>query len=212
MGKRSLVFGLVALALACGDDEGLRTGEMPASADCLCPLDLKIENLAVCISPTTPFASAHLYSTHLDPATSRPACEPWRDPQPRPVNPWSALRGSSSCAGSGEFCVAIRSGNAGEPAATDCQVARVCSSVQVAGGEQVMELPPLPSWVAESSECAQRYERDGGYLEFVFESEQLGCGTGDGSRRIVPLCPTRCEAAPTGPGCEVCGNGPAVRF
>ena len=204
-----MVLGLVALTFGCGDDDELETGEEPASVECPCALDVSLENLALCISPTTAFGPAHVYSSHWDAAASAPACEPARAPQPTPALPWSSLKVSSQCAGTGQFCVAVR---AGEPGSEDCQLARVCSAVDYLGGQQIVDLAALPSWVAESSACAQRYENEGGYLEFEIESAQLGCDRGDGSKKVVPLCPVRCQTDPSGANCETCGNGPVLRI
>jgi hypothetical protein len=213
MGKRTWSLGLLLMALGCGGDADLNTGEDPVEvADCECAVATKIANLALCISPTTAFSPAHVYSSSWNVEAGSPACEPWRSPQPLPATPWSTIQVSSKCAGTGQFCITVRSGNAAQPLPDDCSLARVCTSIDYAGGEQITALAPLPSWVAESSDCAQRYERDGGYLEFVVESEQLGCNMGSGRRKLVPLCPTRCEADPKGAGCEICGNGPEIRF
>jgi hypothetical protein len=215
MGKRATFFGfvgtLIACASGCGDD-GVSTGQDPVSVRCECPLDAKIENLALCISPTTAFAPAHVYSSHWSSVDSRAVCDPWRDPQPLPSDAWSKIEVSSQCAGTGQFCVGVWSGSSQAPSASDCQLARVCSAIDYAGGNQRLELPAIPSWVAESSECAQRYEREGGYLEFIVQSDQLGCDTTAGSTKLVPLCPVRCQADPKGPGCNICGNGPIVRL
>lgn len=212
MRMRWLGLGLVVLWAACGGDDDLKTGEDPASSECMCALDTKIDNLALCISPTTAFEPAHVFSSSLASAAAQPTCEPWRMPQPVPSAPWSSIRVSSPCAGTGNFCVAVWSGSAQTPTLNDCQLARVCTPVAYAGNGQIVELAALPAWVAESSECAQRYERDGGYLEFVVESEQLGCGGATGKSTLVPLCPTRCQADPKGQGCEICGNGPVIRL
>lgn len=205
-----MVLGLAALAFGCGDDDDFATGEQPASVECPCALDVSLENLALCISPTTAFGPAHVYSSHWDRAASAPACEPARNPQPVPAMPWSGLKVSSMCAGTGQFCVTVWAGAPG--GAEDCQLARVCSPVDYLGGQQIVDLAALSPWVAESSACAQRYESEGGYLEFEVDSEQLGCDRGDGSKKLVPLCPVRCQADPSGEGCSTCGNGPVLRI
>lgn len=210
MGKRAMVVSFVALALGCGDDDGFSRREEPASVECPCALDVSLENLALCMSPTTAFGPAHVYSSHLDPASGAPVCEPARNPQPQPAMPWSALRASSQCAGTGQFCVTVWAGEVG--GADDCELTRVCSAVAAPGGQQVVDLAALPSWTAASSACAQRYEQEGGYLEFSVDSEQLGCEREDGSKRVVPLCPSRCQTDPSGPNCDSCGNGPILRI
>lgn len=212
MGKHALLLAFAALALACNGEDDLTTGEQPATPGCECPLDAKLDNLALCISPTTAFEAAHVYSSSLEGGDEGASCEPARVPQPKPVAPWSRLTVSSPCAGTGEFCITIWSGNARQPGFGDCRLARVCSAVDYAGNRAQVELAPLPSWVAESSDCAQRYEREGGYLQFEVVSEQLGCNMEMGSTKLVPLCPVRCEADPAGEGCAACGNGPIVRL
>lgn len=198
-----MLFALVT-CVACGDDEPVQQTEDPAEAECPCRLDAEIDNLALCVSPTTAFAPTHVYSTFWNPLAQRAECEPWRDPQPIPASPWSAVRVSSACQGSGQLCVTVKAGAANNFSVDDCVLTTRCVPFDYMTPADVVELAPLGAWVAESSACAERHEQLGAYLEFSFDSEQLGCGMGDRVTRLA-VCPARCEGDRTRPGCEMCG-------
>ncbi len=200
----------MALLLAgggCGDDS-TRTVEDPARAVCQCRLDTQIANLALCVSPTTSFAPTHVYSTFWNDVGGKAECEPWRSPQPVPAMPWSKVQISSRCQGSGQVCVTVKAGMASSRSAEDCVLTTRCSAFDYTTPDQPLELAPLGAWVAESSECASRYEQLGGYFELTAPSQQLGCGNPD-EITYVPICPTFCNTDPNAAGCEVCG-GPGI--
>ena len=202
----ALSIAVLFAAVGCGDDEAVQMVEDPAGADCPCRLATVIDNLALCVSPTTAFASTHVYSTFWNDLTREPECEPWRAPQPVPAIPWSKLRISSQCAGNGQLCVTLKAGQENNLSPDDCLLTTQCTAFDYTTPGQVAELAPLGAWVAESSECALRYEQLGGYLEFRVDSAQLGCGMSADDVTRVAVCPTRCEADPTAAGCEICGE------
>jgi len=208
---RSSVWGalLGIVVAACGDDPALRTGEDPASDDCPCRLETQLDNLALCVSPSTAFAPTHVFSSSWSEGDRGPMCEPWRAMQPVPSKPWSGVRISSRCAGGGQLCVTARSGRVSEADESDCILTRRCVTFAYTTPGQVVELAPLGAWVAESSECSLRHEQLGGYLEFAVTSNELGCGAEADRITRVAVCPPRCQAEPDGEGCEVCG-GPEI--
>lgn len=213
MTHRVLCCALVLLALAgCGDDDSIETSEGAARADCPCRLATQIDNLAVCIAPSSAFGPAHVYSTSLRESDRRPVCEPFASPQPVPAAAWSKLRVSAPCVGEGQLCVTVRAGRLDATSADDCVLAQRCSSVAYASPNQVAEVAPLAGWLAESSACAVRYEQLGGYIELTLDSQSLGCGMGSGTQRVtrVAVCPPRCEREPQAAGCEVCGGPQAM--
>lgn len=209
--KRHLFAMFVCLAgsVSCSDDDAaLETERDPASeATCPCRLATQIDNLSLCVSPTTAFAPTHVYSTSWDSTTNTPSCEPWRDPQPAPTAPWSKVKVSSKCTGTGQLCVTVRAGSSKSVSTEDCTLATRCSAIAYPTPDQILELAPLAGWSAESSACALRHEQLGAYLEVSVNSEQLGCGQGVERTTRIAVCPARCQEDPLGPGCDVCGEG-----
>jgi len=195
-----------SVAACASDDARLETDESSAEADCACRLETQVDNLALCVSPTTAFAPAHVFSSSWSASDGRAVCEPWRDPQPVPSAPWSKLRVSSRCTGEGALCITVRAGRVASPSANDCVLVERCVPFTYATANGVLELPPLAAWVAESSACALRNEQVGSYYEFRLRSEQLGCGSEAERVTRVAVCPARCRSEPRGEGCEVCGS------
>lgn len=207
-GHISRLLVLLACALpACGDaDAALDTNEDPVRDDCACRLAAQIDNLALCVSPSTAFAPPHVYSSSRSDASAPPTCEAWRAPQPVPSTAWSALRISAPCAGQGKLCITLRAGRVRSPSADDCVLVERCLDFAYENVGHVVELPALAAWVAESSECALRNEQIGSYYEFRLDSDQLGCATEAERVTRVAVCPARCESNPQGEGCDVCGR------
>jgi hypothetical protein len=192
----------------CGDDASVASEGDPATeADCTCRLAARFSNLALCVSPTTAFAESHVYSTSWDDASGRPVCEPWQERQPDPAQPWSKVQISSACQGSGELCISIRAGDVKAISAEDCTLATRCTSIAYTTPNQIVDLAPLAGWSAQSSACALRHEQTGAYLELVVRSDTLGCGMGLDQVSRLGVCPARCRDVPSGPGCDVCGQG-----
>ncbi len=203
----ALSMGFLFTAGGCGDDS-LQTAGNSAKAGCECRLDTVIQNLALCASPTTAFAATHVYSTFWNSVEQKPDCEPWRDPQPVPAMPWSNVSISSRCQGSGQICITMKAGNVKSPSADDCVLTSRCTSFDYTTPGQSMDVAPLGAWVAESSECASRYEQVGGYLELTAPSDTLGCGDPNEVTRQA-ICPVSCSSDPTADSCSICG-GPTL--
>jgi hypothetical protein len=198
------------MAIACADDgTGLRTGEDPVMVgDCPCRLEVKFENLAICASPTTPSALAHVFSSSWDVASKRPACDPWADPQPVPDEPWSrTIEVKSACTGSAQLCLVLKAGDAKALSSEDCELTRRCGDIDYPVADTTQLVGSLPAWVGTTA-CAARYEQLGGYLEFNVASAQLGCGSQATER--LQICPSRCNDNPLGAGCDSCGDGSVV--
>ncbi|MET0282984.1 MAG: hypothetical protein ABW352_00880 [Polyangiales bacterium] len=199
--------GVALLMVGCaGDDTGLRTGEDPVMVgDCPCRLEAKFENLAICASPTTPSAPAHVFSSSWDLTGKQPVCDAWAEPQPVPAQPWSrGIDVKSACTGGGQLCVVLKAGDSKALSADDCELTRHCANVVYPTAQALLALGPIPSWVA-STACSARYEQLGAYLELNVVSTELGCGTGAVER--VQVCPSRCNDNPLGAGCDTCGDG-----
>jgi hypothetical protein len=203
-----LLCSLTALLGACGGDDDIARDVDPASeTSCACRLATQLDNLALCVSPATALAPAHVYSSSWDELQKKPVCEPWRDPQPTPTAPWSKLRVSSACLGSGQLCLTVRAGNAASLSSDDCDLAMRCAEIAYDTPNQPLELTPLAGWTATTPACAQRHAQAGAYLELTVRSDQLGCGMGLEQTTRIPVCPARCQDDPRGAGCDVCGTG-----
>lgn len=207
----SLALGLVFAA--CGADPSSPDVQDKSAVVCSCPIDWQVDNLAVCVSGHTAFTSTLVYSSYLN-EYGDVTCDAARPfPQPLPKNAWSAHRIASACAGSGKLTLRVRPGRAETASADDCVLGEVSVDFDYVVPDAPLDLPVLTSWSAQDQPCARAYEDQGGYLEFVVESEQLGCGETGTSVQRVDICPVRCDGHPNDPGCDVCG-GPqlATRF
>jgi hypothetical protein len=203
---RGIILGFCLLAFACGDDKAVTIETNPVQVEtCPCRLTTAFDNLAVCVSATGAFGPAQVYSSYVRPGASGPECGVRQQTPTAPILPWTSLTVRSACTGTGQFCVTIRGGDYNNPSVADCTLATRCSSIAYGTPNIDAQLEPLASWVAESNDCATRYEQMGGYLEFVVESDQLGCNMGEAQQKRVPLCPVRCRDNPMGEGCDVCG-------
>lgn len=209
MNRAALVlFCSLTAAGACESDGDVTTEVDPSrEASCACRLAAQFDNLALCVSPSTAFAPSHVYSTSWDEVQKKPVCEPWRDPQPTPTAPWTRLRVSSACRGTGQLCMTVRAGNAASLSSDDCDLTMRCSDIRYDTPDQVVELAPLAGWTAATQECATRHEQAGAYLELTVRSDELGCGMGVEQTTRIPVCPARCQDNPQGAGCDVCGSG-----
>jgi hypothetical protein len=207
MGVRFRAISLASVLLGCADEgAGLRTTDDPVRVgDCPCRLEAKFENLAICASPTTPSAPAHVFASSWDLAAKRAVCEPWAEPQPVPSQDWSrSVDVRSACTGTGQLCLLLKAGDSRAIHADDCELTRHCADVAYPTANTVISLGAIPAWVGTTA-CAARYEQLGGYLEFNVRSSDLGCGTGATER--IQICPSRCNDNPLAAGCEACGDG-----
>ncbi|HEX5657831.1 MAG TPA: hypothetical protein VFX59_11580 [Polyangiales bacterium] len=207
MAPRGFLASLALLAVGCADDgNGLRTADDPVMVgECPCRLEVKFENLAICASPTTPSAPAHVFSSSWDLTAKHPVCGAWAEPQPVPSDPWSrSIDIKSACTGAAQFCLVLKAGDAKALSADDCELTRRCNDIDYPVANATQMLGALPGWVGTTA-CAARYEQLGGYLELNVASTQLGCGTGAVER--IQICPSRCNDNPLGAGCDICGDG-----
>ncbi|MDB4990951.1 MAG: hypothetical protein JWN04_6129 [Myxococcaceae bacterium] len=202
-----LAAALLGLAgSACGDDAVKTNVDHATEATCPCRLATNFANLALCVSPSTAFAPAHVYSTSWDATKKKASCEPYSDPQPAPTAPWTSVQVSSACQGTGQLCIAIRAGSASSVSSEDCTLAMRCSDIAYSTPNQIADVAPLAGWTAQSSACAQRQEQLGAYLELTLVSDQLGCGMGLEQVQRIPVCPAHCRDDASGLGCDVCAK------
>lgn len=210
MFKTATRLALAAFALiGCGDDASSTKTTDDSAATCTCPLDWQVDNLAVCVSAHTAFTSTLVYSSYL--TDEKITCDSAKSfPQPAPVRAWSEQRIASPCTGSGTLRLRVRQGRSESASENDCMLAEQVVDFDYPTANEHLELGALSSWSAQDQECARAYEQQGGYLEFVIESDQLGCGATGAKVKYVDICPLRCDTDPSGPGCDECGNGSLV--
>lgn len=172
----------------------------------------EIDNLSPCF--VTNASGQVTYTISTDPATGR--CPPASAtvPSAAPWPTWSDDRLRVDCEGRFELCYTLRAGDAEAPASSDCVLARVCTgSFWYAERDVVQEVPPLPSWVSASNDCAEQFRSRGGYGEMSVLGLSVECDAiddGSGSEYVfnrVDYCPLYCNTEPTRPECERCGRG-----
>jgi hypothetical protein len=200
----------LALALTACSSDAAPTQSADSAATCACPLDWQIDNLSACVSPHTAFTSTLVYSSYLTDGTIKCDTAKGDFPQPPSTRTWSTQRISSPCTGSGTLRLRVRQGNSDSASESDCVLGEYSVDFDYGTADEPLELAALPSWSVQDQECARAYEEEGGYLEFVIESDALGCGAGDAHVSYVNICPLRCDTDPDGPDCDACGNGSLV--
>jgi hypothetical protein len=210
MFKIATRLSLVALALTGCSDHGASTKmQDDSAATCACPLDWQIDNLAVCVSAHTAFTSTLVYSSYL--TDEKITCDTAKGfPQPAPARTWSGQRISSPCIGGGTLRLRVRQGHSESASENDCVLAEQAIDFDYPVAEATLELAALSGWSVQDQDCARAYEEQGGYLEFIIESEQLGCGSEEAKVRYVDICPLRCDTDPNGSDCDKCGSGSLV--
>lgn len=132
--------------------------------------------------------------------------------QPQPDSYWSTNRLNVDCAGQFELCYTLRAGDAENPQATDCVVARACTSAWYEEANVLQELPPLPSWSGEDPACATAFAASGGYGEMSVLGRSIECDdiSNDGEHYVfnrVSYCALDCNERPEDPDCVNCMQG-----
>ena len=176
-------------------------------ATCECPLDWQIDNLAVCVGGHTSFTDTLLFSSSLE--DGKIHCDVARPfPQPVPSRAWSEQRISSPCTGAGKLVLRVRQGNTATASESDCVVNEQSFDFDYTAVDAPLALPSVAAWSAQDQTCARAYEESGGYLEFVVQSETLGCGDDGESVKRVNQCPVICDEPghDKDPVCENCGG------
>jgi hypothetical protein len=218
--KLGTLLSLVFVSAACtgngasGGHKGQHAdaGDEAADMGCGCGLDWQIDNLALCVVRQTGFTAAAVYTSHLDSA-GMPQCDPARAvPQPVPLDPWSAHRIKSACAGSGRLCVALRQGSmdADGGLSSSCTLSEVCTDVDYVTPGSALELPPLAAWSVADADCANSYDEGSGFFEFRLTSDEFSCGAENPTLVSVrPSCPPGCDLEPQAERCKVCDLCPS---
>src|SRR5688572_2032456 len=146
------VFLATQLAACSGGESVTQTEE---SATCACPIEWKVDNISICGAESTAARPPLIYSS-VPTASGDLTCGTASSsfPPPVPAADCSKQRISSTCASSGRLCVTLRQGDWAHPKDDDCVLARQCTAFDYAGGNELMELPPIEAWVVSDEACA----------------------------------------------------------
>ncbi len=193
----------------------------PGACQCFSAGRWELTNLTPCFYSTGPGATtAVAISSYLD-AHGTAQCPPvpsgGTDPVPQPGSNFTANYLTVDCTGEFQLCYVLRAGDGAHPNASDCVVARVCTSAWYATPNARQAFPPLPSWTASDRACAARFLNNGGYGEMTVQGVSSECQHIDngGAPYVfnrVTYCPASCSSNPTAPGCSMCGNGGSGGF
>ena len=200
--------------------EGVELG--PQACRCFSVGRWEIDNLSPCFIDYGAGRGVYAVSTYITGggAASCPSLPSGSSPPPVPQagTNWSTDRLTVDCEGRFNLCYTLRAGNADSPSPTDCVVTRVCTGdFWYSTRDVTQELPPLPAWTSPDSTCARAFRDTGGYGEMSVLGLSVECDPIDeaGSEYVfnrVNYCPIRCNADPTGPGCEGCMMGGSGSF
>ena len=137
-----------------------------------------------------------------------PACP--ADANSAPAQAWSANRITVDCTGFFKLCYSLKAGNGRAPQPTDCEVVKVCTEAYYPTANVEFEMPPLPSWLANSPAsvtCAEQFVASGGYGEMSVVGESDECDKVDKSFNWITYCPLSCNGPNPPPECANCVAG-----
>jgi hypothetical protein len=186
----------------------------PDACRCFSSGQWQIDNLAPCFVNYQNTGQLYAVSTYLD-ATGQARCpQPSATPPPKPKagEPWSKNTLKVDCAGQFKLCYTIKAGDPQNPSASDCVLARACTSAWYPQKDVAQPLPPLPGWSSNDPNCAATFDKVGGYGEMSVLGQSIECDPiDDGGKPLVfhqvTYCPLACNKNPTLPGCQSCANG-----
>ena len=173
----------------------------------------EIENLSPCFVELG--SEIYAVSTFLDARGQAqcPTLSPGIAPAPQPGTVFSANHLTVDCAGQFELCFTIKAGDVMAPQASDCVMARMCTSAWYPTPGARVTLPPLPAWTASDNACVRRFYNTGGYGEMTVvglssECQRIDDGASNPYAFLrMAYCPVRCNLTPTTPECMRCSNG-----
>ena len=178
-----------------------------------------LQNLSPCFV-TYPNNAVYAVSTFVN-ASGNAECPPFSSatppPQPKAGVPWSTNTLTVDCAGKFTLCFTIKAGDAQNPSANDCELAKTCVTDWYAKANTAQTLPPLPSWTSNDAACADKFVKSGGYGEMSVVGESVECQLIDDNGQPlvfnrVTYCPLACAQNPSLPGCQSCGMGGSGSF
>lgn len=198
----------------------------PGACRCFAEGTWEIDNLSPCFWTDSTTKEVFATSTVIvDPETGMSDCPgvptlASGEPPPVPPSPWSTSRISVDCPGRYELCYAVKAGDRDNPSPDDCTLVQVCVETwyepTTPGAPQ--ELPLLPAWSSDDSDCALEFQLYGGYGEMTVQGLSVECDVvDDGDGHPYPFdrrryCPVACSDDPTLPECQNCAQGGSGEF
>jgi hypothetical protein len=191
----------------------------PSACRCFSAGRWEIDNVSPCFVAYED-GTVYAVSTVLQPDGTSSCPDLAGDPPPMaPAGmPWSANRLTVDCAGRFELCFTIKAGDAKQPSAGDCELARSCVSDWYGTAGKTQEFPALPAWSSADPSCAEKFQQLGGYGEMSVRGLSMACDPiddGNGEAQVfqrASYCPSSCQDMPTAPECERCKMGGAGSF
>jgi hypothetical protein len=173
----------------------------------------KIENVKPCIWGLEPIGSEGAMST-IPVGTDFKcdyAAKPMASPPVLPKASWSKNWLTIDCAGYMHLCYELKAGDAKNPQASDCTLAKVCTEGPYSTPGQAQQMPDLPAWTTNDTVCAQKFFEVGGYGEMtVVAGLSVECDTIPGQLfQTITYCPPKCALDQNKglPECTNCKNG-----
>jgi hypothetical protein len=194
--------------------EGALVG--PDACRCFSAGTWKLSNLSPCIYDGE--KGFYLYSSTLGPNNEIQCGSNVPDPPPEPEEDWGTSALNVDCAGQFKLCYAIKAGKVLDPKPTDCTVMRTCVDVWYPEAGQDVELPPLPPWVSNDTDCGDQVVDGGGYGEMSVIGESIECDAVDdgmGNPYVfhrTDYCPPSCQETPETKACKACQTGGSGMF
>ncbi|MDH5676527.1 MAG: hypothetical protein OEZ06_30690 [Myxococcales bacterium] len=193
--------------------EGAESG--PSSCRCFSSGTWALTNLSPCIFRGT---NTYLYSSKLDGTGGIDCGSNISEPPDVPTGNWSESTLKVDCAGQFELCFTIKAGDVENPQPDDCEIMQECVDVWYPEPGEVVELPALPSWSSPNSQCADEFDRSGGYGEMSVQGKSIQCDEvddGSGNPYVfnrTNYCPPSCQDTPNAPACVDCKTGGSGSF
>ncbi len=187
-----------------------------AACKCFSQGQWYITNLSPCFV-TYGNGATHAVSTYMTTAGAK--CPPIVGPPPKPMagQPWSINELTVDCAGQFKLCFTIKAGSDTKPKASDCVLAKTCTSAWYPKKNTKQKLPDLPSWTSSNSTCVNAFIKTGGYGEMSVVGKSIECTVIDDNGKPlvfqrIRYCPLKCNTNPKLPECKGCGNGASGTF
>lgn len=191
-------------------------GAGPEACGCFSSGTWSLDNIAPCIF-TTSGGETYIYSSKKG-EDGNPDCSADQGTPPAPEGTWSEDTLNVDCGGSFELCFTIKAGDVANPRDSDCVVTRYCVDVFYPEAGVTQELPPIPAWTAQDSDCAASFERMLGYGEMSVFGESVECDAiddGAGNPYVfhrTNYCPPECQQTPDTEECRECRIGGSGMF
>jgi len=195
--------------------EGALSG--PEACGCFSQGSWTLSNLSPCIYRGN---QTYLYSSWLD-STGQIRCGGPFGPNEAPPAPeadWSQSSLKVDCAGQFTLCFTIKAGDVANPKPNDCVITEQCLDVWYEEANVEQTLPVFRGWTSSNTQCAQRFDLEGGYGEMSVKGLSIECDDVDdgmGNPYVfhrTNYCPPSCLQTPNTPECVQCVTGGSGSF